>query len=310
MSPPRASDIMVRNHRLYHLGITGEEVAPNMILVGDPARAYWVAEHFDSILHEVKSREFVTLTGSVDNLPISVIGTGIGTDNVEIALIEAYSAQAFDVATALPKQDGPRLNLIRVGTSGGVQPDVAAGSLCVTEYALGLDATGAYYDHRAADPLVEEIEDRAETLLDGAVSHGSRFKGRLKPYAARATPELFEVLERHARQLDEHVVSGITVSSPGFYGASSRYIEGLTNTVPDIKGTLAKLSIDGRRVINFEMESSLLFHLAEGLSLNAGTICPVISQPDSHGTAVDYASRIERSIDIALAAMKEIAGHA
>ena len=304
-TPP--SEIVVRDGRLYHLGIAKGQVAPNLFLVGDPARAYRVAARFDSIEHEVKNREYVTLTGQVGSLSCSVIGTGIGTDNVEIAVIEAFVAMAFDLETQRRLEEVPRVHVIRVGTSGGARTDLAPGTLCIAEYALGLDATGPYYEHSSEDPRVAKIERDAERLLDEAVDDGSRFKGRLLPYASKASATVFASLEWHARRADSRVASGITVSSPGFYGPSSRFIDGVVNTVPDIKGTLARLEVDGRRVLNFEMESSLLFHLAEHLGLKAGTICPAISQPDSADAIVDYATRIETSIDIALAAMAELA---
>ena len=292
--------------KLYHLGIDATEIAPKMILVGDPARALRVADRFGSIHSEVRRREFVTLTGDYRGCSVSVIGTGIGTDNVEIAMLESYAALSLDLATLKRRDSPPEITMIRVGTSGGAQPDVAAGTLCVAEYALGLDSTGPYFDHPASDSVIQDIEDRAERLLDQTISSNSRFKGRLKPYASKACPNLYRLLLARAQRVDSAVLGGITVSAPGFYGASSRRIEGLTNTVPDIKGTLAQLEVEGRRVLNFEMESSLLFLLAEALGIRACTICPSISQPGSHDAIPPYAPRVEASIDIALQTLVEV----
>ncbi|MCP4200805.1 MAG: nucleoside phosphorylase [bacterium] len=300
------SQIVTRDGRLYHLGVAPDEVGRSVFLVGDPARAYKVAARFDTIEHEVKNREFVTLSGKVRGLSMTVIGTGIGTDNVEIAMIELHAAHALDLETALPRAGGEALDIIRIGTSGGVQPDVAAGTLCVAEYALGLDSTGVFYESPPADVNVVEIEQEARRLLDEAVGSGSRFRGRLGVYASKANPEVHELLKRCAGDGRMPSESGITVSAPGFYGPSSRRIAGLVNTVPDIKGALARLSVKGLRVLNMEMESSLLFHLAGALGHRAGTICPAISQPGSHASVVDYDACIEAAITVALEAALEL----
>ncbi len=303
MMTTNRSEIVTHGGRLYHLGVAPGEVASSVFMVGDPARAYRVAARFESIEHEVKHREYVTLTGSCRGLPMSVIGTGIGTDNVEIALIELHACHALDLETGKPKTERQRLDVIRVGTSGGVQPDVPAGTLCIAEYALGLDSTGPYYEAPPADSTVVEIERQAGRLLAQAITPGSRFRDRIPCYASKADPLIHGALVRQAEAAGVRHLSGITVSSPGFYGPSSRRIAGLANTFPDIKGTLAKLSAAGRRVLNMEMESSLLFHLAGALGHRAGTICPAISQPGAAADVVDYDAAIESAISVALDAM-------
>ncbi len=300
------SEIVTRDGRLYHLGVAPGEIADSVFMVGDPARAYRVAARFDRIEHELKNREYVTLTGNCRGLPMSVIGTGIGTDNVEIALIELHACHALDLATGAPKTDRPRLDVIRVGTSGGVQRDVPAGTLCIAEYALGLDSTGPYYQAAPADATVVEIERQAARLLDETIDPGSRFRNRIPCYASKAHRQVHDSLLHQAETAGLRHLSGITVSSPGFYGPSSRHIAGVVNTFPDIKATLARLSVAGRRVLNMEMESSLLFHLAGALGHRAGTICPAISQPDAAADVVDYDTAIESAISVAVEAMIEL----
>ncbi len=292
--------------RLYHLGIAPHEVAGRVFLAGDPARAFKVAAQFDSVDHEVRNREYVTLTGVCRGLPMSVIGTGSGTDNVEIALVELHAAHALDLETGQPLDGRPPLDLIRIGTSGGVQSDVPAGTLCIAEYAAGLDSTGPFYESPAVDPVVEEIERTVTRALAEATREGSRFRNRLVTYASRAHPEVHAALVGQAQASGSQFASGITVTSPGFYGPSSRYIAGLVNTIPDIKGLLAGLSVAGRRVLNMEMESSLLFHLAGALGHRAGTICPAISQPGSAAKLVDYDACVQSAIGIAVNAMVEL----
>lgn len=262
---PAPSQFITRDGRLYHLGIEPRDVARTVFFVGDPARAYKVAARFEAIEREVKHREYVTLTGEYQGLPMTVVGTGIGADNVEIALIELHAAHALNLETRLPRVAFEPLDIIRIGTSGAVQEDIPAGSLCTAEYALGLDNAGFYYESAAMDPIVVEIEQESQRLLDQAIAETARFKSRIRTYASKANVDVHGALVRHAAAGELPSASGITVSTPGFFGASSRYIDGLVNTVPDIKGTLAKLEVSGRRVLNMEMESSLLFHLAGAL---------------------------------------------
>jgi len=303
MTAARPSEIVVVDGRAYHIGLAAHELAPRLFLVGDPARAHRVAERFDRVDHRVTHREFITLTGTYDGMPVSVMGTGIGTDNVEIALVEAFTLRAFDLASGLRVSGREPLTVIRVGTSGGAREDIAAGTLAISRYAIGLDSTGLYYDPPAEDDVVEALERAAKAALDGAMRPGARFSGRIHPYAARGSGEVTAALAQAAASRGVAHEVGVTVAVPGFYGASGRFIEGLRNSVPDIKAALARVACGRDRVINFEMESSLLFLLAAQMGYRAGTICPIISNPASHGEVIDYRPRVEDAIDIALDAM-------
>ena len=301
------SEIIVSGRRIYHLGLAKGELASNVFLVGDPARADRVAKRFDKINCTVRNREYVTITGFFRGMPVSVIGTGIGTDNVEIALIEAFAVNEIDFETQEREAAGP-MTVIRIGTSGGVQPDTQPGVMAIAKYALGLDSTGFYNEERPADDTVLEIEQEAHRILDASIPRGFRFKGKIFPYASKASNEVVSALENQARSEGAEFQTGITVSSPGFYAASSRFVEGFTNTIPDIKHQLAGLNVKGLKVINMEMESSLLFHMCRSIGYRAGTICPIISNPDSSDEIVDYEAIIEKAITIGLNAMFELNG--
>jgi uridine phosphorylase len=310
-SPERPSEIVVVDGRVYHLGLRPEELAPSVFVVGDPARAYTVASRFDRVDHEVKHREYVTLTGAHAGLPVSVIGTGIGPDNVEIALVEAWALATLDLATGLrlpaTGPDARPLTVLRIGTSGGTREDVPAGTLVVSSYAIGLDSTGLYYDAPPADATVMALEQAARRAIDAGVRPGSRFAGAFRPYASRADPGLVRALEGASAGAGVPAVTGATVTSPGFFGPSGRHLDGVTSTVADVKQRLGRIEVDGVRVLNMEMESSLLFHLAAQLGIRAGTICPTISAPSSHGTVLDPAPLVAQAIDVALAAMHDLA---
>lgn len=300
------SEIVIVNERLYHLGIKKTDLAENIFIVGDPARATRVSEQFDRIDSEISNREYLTYTGIYRNIPVSVIGTGIGTDNVEIALVEAFIAHEFDLKTGERFQNCSPLTIIRLGTSGGVQPDVTPGSLAISSYALGLDSTGIYYDYPIDDEMLNRIETESSEILNSAISDNSRFKGKVIPYASKASTEVTDALINQAQELNVEFATGITVSSPGFYGPSSRHIEGLNNTLPDIKGSLSKLNLDGLKVHNMEMESSLLFHLCSQLGYRAGTICTVISGPNDSDSIIDYERAIGKTIKVGLNALLEL----
>ena len=300
------SEIVIVNERLYHLGIKKTDLTENVFIVGDPARATRVSEEFDRIDSEISNREYLTYTGIYQNIPVSVIGTGIGTDNVEIALVEAFIAHEFDLKTGERFQNCSPLTIIRLGTSGGVQPDVTPGSLAISSYALGLDSTGIYYDYPIDDEMLNRIETESSEILNSAISDNSRFKGKVIPYASKASTEVTDALINQAQALNVEFATGITVSSPGFYGPSSRHIEGLNNTLPDIKGSLSKLNLDGLKVHNMEMESSLLFHLCSQLGYRAGTICTVISGPNDSDSIIDYERAIGKTIKVGLNALLEL----
>lgn len=302
------SEIVISEGRAYHIGVAPHEMAPRIFQVGDPDRAYKVAKRFDCVDYECRNREFVTLTGKLDGRPVSVMGTGIGHDNVEIALLEAYTVLAFDLESQTLKEKVPEVTVIRIGTSGGAQGDVEPGTLGITSYAIGLDTTGIYWDVPVPDETAELLEKRAKVLLDEATVKGSRFEGWIMPYAARGTPEIVDLLVKAAGEVAPQVphTTGVTVAAPGFYGASGRFMEGLNLTVPGIKLATANIEANGHRVVNFEMESSLIFLLAQGLGWNAGTICPIISNPMRQDVVLDYRPYVEAAIDIAIEAMRGV----
>lgn len=302
------SEIVVIDGKVLHLGLTRGQLAANVFLVGDPARATRVAKRFDTVSAEVRHREYVTFTGSYKGMPVSVIGTGIGVDNVEIALVEAYTVHAFDFDSSEYRSGTAPLKFIRIGTSAGTQDDIEPGTMAISTYALGLDNAGLYYDHPPADQVVTDIEQQAFEILVNSTSEAARFRSKIIPYAAKASPSVVAALADRASSLNVDYVTGITAATPGFYGPSGRYIEGLVNTVPSIKTQLSDLQVQDHRVVNMEMESSLLFHVAGHLGCLVGTICPIISKPTASTVILDYAASVEGAISIALGAMCDLNG--
>jgi uridine phosphorylase len=300
------SEIVLANDRVYHLGLPPQVLAPNLILVGDPQRAYRVAEKFDTINEEFRNREYLTICGRYRGIPCSVIGTGIGTDNVEIAIVEAYGLLCLDLGFNTTLYRPSDIKLIRVGTSGGISSDVPSGTLVISKYAVGLDSTGLYYDVPITDPIIPKLESTVHQALDTHLPNTSRFKGKIFPYGAKSSLLLSNLMFHKANDRQARAATGITVSTSGFYGPSGRHINGLTASLPDLKEILAGIEIDGLKILNMEMESSLIFHLCGHLGIESSTICPTISAAVEDTELVDYGKLIDLSIDIALETLLEV----
>ncbi|MEW5722040.1 MAG: nucleoside phosphorylase [Thermodesulfobacteriota bacterium] len=296
--------IVLAERRVYHLGMTPEDLAPNVILCGDPGRADLVAGYFDSGdgPRRGQNREFAFRTGRYKGLPVTVLGTGIGPDNTEIVLVETYALRAFDLASRERRVAESGLKLIRVGTCGTPQADLSPGTLAVTACAVGLENTGLFYEVPAAglSRRAQRIEAEARRIIEEAIPPGRRFKGRLWPYVAEPAPEVVRALGDRA-QGDWDM--GITVTAPGFYGPQGREIEGLGLTVPKIQEHLAGLEVDGLRVVNFEMETSLLLHLARLTGGRAGSICAIIANRATGEFLADYEPAVSRAALTALEAL-------
>lgn len=293
------SEIVVRNGAVYHLGLRADQLASKIIFVGDPARTHIVASFFDSRECEVSHREYVTITGTYGGKRISVIGTGMSTDNVEIALAEIYTLVAFNLNTQVKLTRVPPVHIIRVGTSGGTQDRIPAGTIAVSQYAVGLDSTGLYYESVVDEQLLT-IEKEVRSILNENTPTGFRFKDQLPVYASGASPRIFQGLQTGVKAQGLEHVTGVTVTTPGFYGPSARKIQGITNTVEDIKSHLGRFEVGDLQIVNMDMETSLLFHLGGILGFHCGTICPIISGPSSSAKPIDYAPLVRASIEVAL----------
>ncbi len=302
--PVKDSELVISDGKVYHLGLRPDQLAKSIIVVGDPARADKVAAHFDSVAHRAQNREYVSRTGTYKGMPVTVIATGIGTDNTEIALVEMFGLNEFDFLTRRRRQKAKKLTVIRVGTCGSLQKDVDVGALAVSSYGLGLDSTGLYYEQKAADSTCLAIEKEAERIITAATPQGRRFKGSIHPYASKASPDVVDALLRHVK--GEHAV-GITASAPGFFGPQGREIPGLPVTVPRLQEELAALSVKGLRVVNFEMETSLLLHLGSLMGYRCGSICAVVANRPAGTFLTDYGAAVERGIVTALEALRSLA---
>jgi len=200
------------------------------------------------------------------------------------------------------KSEYDMITIIRVGTSGGIQQDTELGTLVITDYAVGLDNTGLFYDAPFYDEGCKTIEDRIRRTIDEVIPNNSRFKGKIFPYASRAHKDVIEALNREAQRLDIKYKRGITVSNSGFFANQGRAVLRVPLTVPEIDGLLSAMDtgINGLKIENMEMEASFLLHFMGALGYRAGVICPVIDNRRKEKFASQYTQYVRDAAEIAL----------
>jgi len=286
---------------LYHLGLKSSDNIPkNIFLVGDPARVFLIAKYFDrGIIFKKENREFITVCGTYKKIPIAAISTGIGPDNAEIVAVELHALNEYDYRQKTWKEKYEPLNIIRIGTSGSPQKNIAAGSLATSEYAIGLDNTGIYYPYKSTDATVKKL---LKALNKTELS-------KVHPYASKANITIVNALKRACQ--NKKYYTGITSSAPGFFAPQGRQIGRLANIlIPNLQKILSEINVDGKKVINNEMESSVIFRLlGEILGYRVGAICAVLANRNK-GEFVEpeeYANSVDRAIRAGLEAMKILA---
>lgn len=240
---------------IYHLGLKPDEIATTIIGVGDPDRVEQVSRHFDTIEIMRSKREFVTHTGYLGQKRITVISTGIGTDNTEIVFTELDALLNIDFDSRLPQTKRRQLQIIRIGTSGALQEDIAVGSEVVTDYAIGFDNLMEFY---AFTPTSMENNIVGEIKRIGGLS--------FLPYCAHGSAGLMQ-------SLASNMTLGNTITAPGFYAPQGRSVV-LKLKYPHLMDCLTSFEYNGLRLTNFEMETSAYYALGrlmghEVISLNA-----------------------------------------
>jgi uridine phosphorylase len=303
--PFNTSDLPIFNNKVYHLGLSPEELAKNIIIAGDPERVPFITEEFLGDCEVDRShRGLRTITGTSRETGqrVSITTSGMGTPSLEIVLNEIVALNEIDFNTMTRKEAFEPLTIIRVGTSGGLQYDTALGTLIVTDYAIGLDNTGLFYSPTLYDKGCEMLEEMIRECVEAATARTSRFKRRIFPYVSRASYEITAGMEREADKLGVRYKKGITVSNSGFFANQGRDISRVPVTVPDIDGLLASLDtgIPGLRVENMEMEASFLLHFMGGLGYRAGSICAVIDNRREDRFAEHYTHYIKDAVRVAL----------
>lgn len=277
------AELPLRKGRVYHLDLAPEELAANVIIVGDPERVPFLA---DELLGQREAdrnhRGFRTITGiaAETGQRITITTSGIGTPSMEIVLNEITALNEIDFSTRRRKESFEPLTVVRVGTCGGLQPETELGTLIVTHYGIGLDNTGFFYDSPLPDDECGLLERRVRTCLEEAISDDARFRGRFYPYAVRADTRVRVALEREALHLGVPCKRGVTVTSPGFFAEQGRNVGRVSSTVPDMAELLTTVDtgIAGLKIENMEMEASFMLHFLGAIEYRAGVICAVIDK--------------------------------
>lgn len=261
MKPISEADLIINpDGSIYHLNLLPEDIADTVITVGDPDRVAEVSRYFDHIEVRKGKREFITNTGYLGSKRITVISTGIGTDNIDIVINELDALVNVDFKTRLPNKSLKSLSIIRIGTSGAIQEDLPMGTILVSEFGLGLDALMHYYLH--------EISGDEHTILDEIKSHLHHFKG-ISPYLTAADPVLLE-------KIGKDLPRGITVTAPGFYAPQGRELRA-KNSIPGLIDLLRSFSSGKNRITNLEMETAGIYALAKTLGHKALSVNAILA---------------------------------
>lgn len=275
MSRIQESELIINARgAIYHLDLRPEELATNVIVVGDPGRVAEVTKYFDDIEFKAAHREFITHTGNIGKKRISVISTGIGTDNIDIALNEIDALANIDFNTREIKKQLRSLNIIRIGTSGSLQGDIPVDGHVAGTHGLGIDNLLNFYRF--------EQNDEERQLLHSFITHTQLHTQMGYPYLAGASGALIKHFVKDFYQ-------GITVTCPGFYGPQGRILRlGIRN--PDLINSLTNFRFGQHRISNFEMETSAIYSLGKllghhCLSLNAIVANRVQKQFSKDGAA-------------------------
>jgi uridine phosphorylase len=282
MTPISPTDLILNpDGSIYHLHLRPEDIADRIILVGDPGRVSQVSSHFESVEVKKSNREFITHTGNFRGIRITVLSTGIGTDNIDIVLNELDALANVDLETRMIKPGHRRLSLIRLGTSGALQTDIVPGTLIIASVAGGFDGLYHFY----TDPGKNNMSE----LSTSFVNHTGWDNNLAAPYFIHGSDRLFQLLAGSG------TVSGITISTPGFYGPQVRSIR-LSPFDSKLVSRLASFRFKGMRINNFEMESSALYALSSLLGHEAVTICVAIANRISNEFLADYHQAVDELI--------------
>ncbi len=275
---------------IFHLHIKPGQLAKRVILVGDPGRVEVVSSFFDEVLFEGSNREFVWKTGLFNKVKVTVLSTGIGTDNIDIVLNELDALVNIDFESRLPKEEKTSLQIVRIGTSGSLQEDLPVDSWILSERAIGFDGLLNFYANRDE---VSELE-----FENSFVKHTNWQKRLTAPYVVNADDELFKILN------SEKTMSGVTISAPGFYGPQGRVLR-LPLSDAALNENISSFRFNNERITNFEMECSAIYGLSKLLGHQAATVCVIIANRWQGTYSENYREVVKKLVSYVLVKLTE-----
>lgn len=266
---------------IFHLHLKPGQIAKDIILVGDPGRVDMIADFFDTIEFKVQNREFVTVTGHYKGNRITVLSTGIGTDNIDIVINELDALVNIDLETREIKSDKTSLNFIRIGTSGALQGDIPVDAFLASRKAIGFDGLMNFYARR------EEIADQD---FENAFKTYTNWNPLLaSPYVVDCNKDLYNKIT------DDEFISGITISAPGFYGPQGRELR-LNIVDPQINDKIESFRFNEMKITNYEMECSAIYGLSKLLGHQSLTVCIIIANRINRNASIDYKIVMQRLV--------------
>ena len=269
---------------IFHLHIRPEQLARNVILVGDPGRVAMFKPYFQTLECEGASREFVWATGVYNNSRITVLSTGIGTDNIDIVMTELDALANIDFATREVKPEHTTLNVVRLGTCGALQPEIPLGAFILSHISIGFDGLMNWYANR------EEVTN--VDMEQAFTKHMNWPKDLPTPYFVSASQKLIDLFA-------DSTVRGMTISSPGFYGPQGRVVrQGLA--MPNMLEDIESFRYEDRKITNFEMEGSAIAGIAGHLGHEAITVCCAIAHRYLKDANTDYKPRVAQLVKLVL----------
>lgn len=283
----RTELITNKDGSIFHLNLLPEDISERIIIVGDPGRIDMFSELLSDIRTKKENREFKTVTGTFENSEITLISSGIGTDNIDILINELDALVNVDLKTGMEKEDHVSLSIIRLGTSGGLRSDISTGSFVLAESAVGFDSLLHFY--HGYDWILN-------TPLADALAYYLEWPDILSyPYAVNANNDLLGLFQ------NEEFIKGVTISAPGFYGPQGRKLR-LETFDNEINDKLSRFEFRGQIICNYEMESSALYGLSALLGHKALTICAVIGNRITGEFINDYKPLLK---ELAIKVMKQ-----
>ncbi|MGP1525809.1 MAG: nucleoside phosphorylase [Bacteroidales bacterium] len=269
---------------IFHLHLKPEELADNVILVGDPGRVDMVAEFFTDIEFRHQSREFVSTTGRYNGKRITALSTGIGTDNIDIVMNELDALANINFETRELNREHRTLNVLRIGTSGAIQPDIPLGSYVFSHISVGCDGLLNWYADRDKIALLD--------MEEAFKKHVGWDKHLPDPYFVKAGQKLID-------KFADCTIKGVTISASGFYGPQGRVLR-MPLAMPDMIDSFESYRFEDCRITNFEMEGSAIAGIAAHLGHEAGTVCCIIANRHLKSSNPDYKPQVKGLVKLSL----------
>ena len=284
MRIPESELIINSDGSVFHIHIRPDQLADKVILVGDPGRVEMFRPLLEKVECEGASREFVWITGRYNSERVTVLSTGIGTDNIDIVMTELDALANVDFTTREVKPEHRTLDILRIGTCGAIQPEIPLGAFIFSHISVGCDGLLNWYDNRDQIALLD--------FEEAFKKHVHWDKHLPDPYFVRASDKLIA-------KFADCTVKGMTISASGFYGPQGRVVrQGLA--IPNMLEDFETFEFDGYKITNFEMEGSALAGMSAKLGHNAGTVCCAIAHRYLKDANTDYKPRVKELVVLAL----------